>query len=150
MKEHLIFTPGGRIAFVTQLAGNRHDVQGLYSLLRTQFKGFLLADSGYWPRPKMREKLERSGITVMAETHCDWKIKYSRQDEAWLKRNRSSIERRISMFNNQFNAHRTLCRSLKHYIARRLTKALSHNCSRHVNETHGLPLESTLHFKIAA
>src|SRR5207244_144151 len=42
VREHLIYTPEGRIAFIQQIPGNRHDVNGLYALLKTSFKGSLL------------------------------------------------------------------------------------------------------------
>jgi hypothetical protein len=32
-RAHLIFTPNGCIALVLSIAGNRHDVNGLYALL---------------------------------------------------------------------------------------------------------------------
>ncbi len=40
----LIFTPEGRITFVIQIAGNRHDVNGLYVLLKTSFQGHPLKE----------------------------------------------------------------------------------------------------------
>ena len=56
VREHLIYTPQGRIAFVQQIPGNRHDVKGLYALLQTSFKGALLADAGYLPKKKKRAR----------------------------------------------------------------------------------------------
>jgi hypothetical protein len=150
LREHLVFTPGGRIAFVQQIAGNRHDVQGLYALLKTSFKGHLLGDNAYWPKDEMRSRLHKKGVTVTAQTRSNWRFQYPAQQKRWLKRNRSKIERRIGLFDVQFHAGRTLCRSLKHYLARRWTKALAHNCSRHINQSHCFPLESVLHFHLAA
>ena len=58
VREHLFFTLDGRLAFMVQVAGNRHDTQGLYALLKTAFQGALLADNGYWPSREKREELE--------------------------------------------------------------------------------------------
>jgi len=44
VREHLVFTPGGRIAFVLQVPGNRHDVQGLYGLMKTTFRWHLVPE----------------------------------------------------------------------------------------------------------
>jgi len=146
----LVFTPGGRIAFVLQVPGNRHDSQGLYGLLRTTFRGHLLGDNAYWPKPLKRESLAHRGITVAAATRADWKVRNTPQDQALLNRWRGSVERRIGLFDRQFNALRTLCRSRRHYEARRWTKALSHNLSRHLNGKLRRPLESVAHFRLAA
>lgn len=150
VREHLVFTPGGRIAHVEQLPGNRHDVQGLYALLKTTFRGHLIGDNAYWPKEKMRSSLEKKGIRITAESRSNWHFQYSEHDRKWLKKNRSKIERRIGLFDAQFHANRTLCRSRKHYIARRWTKALSHNTSRHINDVKELPSESLQHFRLAA
>lgn len=64
VREHLIFTPEGRIAFVVQIAGNRHDVNGLYALLKTTFEGHLLGDNAYWPKAKKRSKLAARQVTI--------------------------------------------------------------------------------------
>jgi hypothetical protein len=58
LREHLVFTPDGRIAFMLQLEGNRHDVQGLYACFETAFRGCLPADNGYWPKQDKRLELE--------------------------------------------------------------------------------------------
>jgi hypothetical protein len=64
VREHLIFTPGGRIVFVLQVPGNRHDIHGLYALMKTAFRGHLHGNNAYWPRVSKRAALEACGITV--------------------------------------------------------------------------------------
>jgi len=145
-----MITPSGLIAFMVQIAGNRHDVMGLYSLLETSFVGHLLGDNSYWPKPPKRKALQEKGITVTAATREDWHFQHSPEVAAALSKTRYSIERRFSMFNEQFHADRTLCRSPKHYFARRWTKALAHNASRYINAKNGLPHDSVQHFHIAA
>jgi hypothetical protein len=150
VREHLIFTPAGRIAFSLQIPGNRHDTQGLYALLKTSSHGTLLADNGYWPNPTKRDALERHDILVIAESRSNWSFQYPPITTAWLKTLRARVERRIGLFDAQFLATSTRCRSLKHYLARRSTKALAHNTSRHVNTLLHLPKESLAHFHLAA
>lgn len=150
VREHLIFTPNGRIAFIQQIPGNRHDIQGLYALLKTTFAGHLLGDNAYWPKKLKREQLEAKGIQVTAASRSNWKFQYSKPIEKRLRRYRGGVERRIGLFDKQFNAGRTLCRSAHHFEARRWAKALAHNTSRHVNSTHHLPQESVAHFTRAA
>ncbi len=145
-----MFTPGGRIAFVLQVPGNRHDVQGLYGLLKTTFHGHLLGDNAYWPKATRREALVRHGITVTAATRSNWKVRNTAEDKALLKQWRGKVERRIGLFDSQFNAGRTLCRSRRHYEARRWAKVLSHNLSRHLNRKLRRPAESVAHFWLAA
>lgn len=145
-----MFTPGGRIALVLQVPGNRHDSQGLYGLLRTTFQGHLLGDNAYWPKADKRDALTRQGITVAATTRKNWKVKNTPEDEALLKQWRGSVERRIGLFDRQFHAMRTLCRSRRHYEARRWTKVLSHNLSRYVNGKLHRTRESVAHFRLAA
>lgn len=146
----MVFTPGGRIAFVLQVPGNRHDVQGLYGLLKTTFHGHLLGDNAYWPKATRREALVRHGITVTAATRSNWKVRNTAEDKALLKQWRGKVERRIGLFDSQFNAGRTLCRSRRHYEARRWAKVLSHNLSRHLNRKLRRPAESVAHFWLAA
>ena len=146
----MIFTPDGRIAFVQQIPGNRHDVQGLYALLKTNFTGHLLGDNAYWPREKKRSQLERKGITVAAATRSNWKVQNTAKDTALLKRWRGTVERRIGLFDRQFNAGRTLCRSVRHYEARRWAKVMSHNASRYINRESQRPEESLEYLRIAA
>jgi hypothetical protein len=150
VREHPIFTPQGYIASVQQVPGNRHDVQGLYALLKSSFVGHLLGDNAYWPRAEKRDQLARQGITVMAASRSNWHFQYPPRQKAWLKRTRGRVERRIGLFDKQFHADRTLCRSERHYYARRWMKALAHNVSRHVNAAEKLPLESLAHFRLAA
>lgn len=150
MREHLVFTPQGRIAFVVEMPGNRHDVQGLYALLATAFEGHLLGDNAYWPRGSKREELARKGIHVTAESRSNWNFQYPPITKAWIKALRGRVERRIALFDAQFHAGRTHCRSLKHYTARRWAKALAHDCSRHVSTARQLPEESCAHFRLAA
>lgn len=150
MREHLVFTPGGRIAFVLQVPGNRHDVQGLYGLLKTTFRGRLLGDNAYWPKAAKREALTRKGITVTAAARSNWKVQNTAEEKTLLKQWRGKVERRIGLFDRQFNAGRTLCRSRRHYEARRWFKVLSHNLSRYVNRKLRRPRESVSHFQLAA
>jgi len=150
VREHLIFTPTGRIAFVLSMPGNQHDVQGLYALLQTSFKGLLLADNAYWPTEEKRAELKSNGIRVVAETRSNWEFQYKPEDAEWLRETRGRVERCIGLFDAQFNAEKTRCRSAKHYLARRWTKVLSHNCSRHINQKRDLPKESVAHFRLAA
>jgi len=135
---------------MVQIPGNRHDVQGLYQLLETSFEGALLGDNAYWPREEMRVKLAGKRVEVWAESRSNWKFQYPPITRKWLKTLRGRVERRIGLFDSQFNAGRTLCRSSKHYDARRWTKALAHNCSRHINTVRHLPGESCAHFRLAA
>jgi hypothetical protein len=150
VREHLIFTPQGRIAYVLQIPGNRHDVQGLYALLKTSFQGHLLGDNAYWPQVDQRARLEDNGIKVSACTRSNWTYKNPPEIAALLKKWRGRIERRIALFDHQFHAGRTLCRSPRHYEARRWTKALTHNTARHVNDQRHLPKESLAHFRAAS
>ena len=150
VKEHLIFTPGGNIAFVLQMPGNRHDVQGLYALMKTSFTGTLLADSAYWPKERKREKLEEKGIKVLAQTRSNWRFRHPKRISSLIEKERSQIDRRIGLFNAQFNAGRTLCRSPKHHEARRVAKALAHNISRRINKQHRFRKESVAHFHLVA
>lgn len=150
VREHLIFTPGGRIAFLLQLPGNRHDVNGLYGLLKTSFRGRLLGDNAYWPKEKKRHALARQGITITAATRSNWHEQNTAEEQALLKQWRGQVERRIGLFDRQFHADQTLCRSRKHYEARRWAKSLGHNASRHINTELGLPEESLQHFRLAA
>jgi IS5 family transposase len=151
VREHLIVTPHGRVAFVVQVPGNRHDTQGLYALLRSNFQGRLLADNGYWPRQEKREALLKKGIQVTAAARTNGKNAVNTPEEkTLLKKHRSRIERYISLFNQQFHAERTLCRSEKHYRARRWAKALAYNASRHINKALGRPLEALVRMRAAA
>ena len=164
MREHPIFTPQGRIAFVveapgrhvglrpgrTSRPGNRQDVQGRYALLATAFEGRLLGEGACRPRESKREELARKGVHVTAESRSSWSFQYPPITKAWLKALRGRVEGRISLFDAQFHAGRTLCRSEKHYMARRWTKALAHDCSRHVSAVRQLPEESCAHFRLAA
>jgi len=150
IREHLVFTSGGRIAFVLQVPGNRHDVQGLYGLLKTTFRGHLVGDNAYWPKATKRETLARRGITVTAATRSNWKVQNTAEEKTLLRQWRGKVERRIGLFDQQFYAGRTLCRSRRHYEARRWFKVLSHNLSRHLNRKLRRPAESVAHFRLAA
>jgi hypothetical protein len=150
VREHLILTKSGRIAFVQQVAGHRHDVQGLYALLETSFSGTLLGDTAYWPRPDKRQELARHGIQVFADTDRRWRFQHTPQVAALIDEYRHRIERWTSLFNQQFHADRTLCRSVKHYVARRWTKALAYDVSRYINAANRWPLESVQHFHLAS
>ena len=145
--EHLVFTPDGRIAFMLQLEGNRHDVQGLYSFLETSFRGCLLADNGYWPKQDKRVELEEHGIIIIACTRSNQKYRHTQNDAALLKKHRPHVERFIGLFDQQFNATKTRCRSFKNYVARRWTKALAHNASRFINIENDWPINSVTHLR---
>lgn len=146
----MIITPSGLIVFLQQLPGNRHDVQGLYALLKTSFTGTLLGDTAYWPRPDKREQLCCKGIEVLAVPYPQDSYRHPPELAALIDASRHRVDRLIALLNQQFHAHRTLCRSPKHYRARRWTKALAHNVSRYINGTHHWPGESVQHFRLAA
>ena len=133
------------------MAGNRHDTQGLYALLQSTFKGCLLTDNGYWPRAEKRQALKQEGIRVIAQERSHpRKATNTAEEKALLKQWRGRVERHISLFDAQFHAQRTLCRSEKHYRARRCAKALSHNASRHINAALGRPLEALASIRAVA
>ena len=150
VREHLIFTPNGRLAFIQQVPGNRHDVQGLYALLKTSFQGALLGDCAYQPNPTQEAQLRTHGIRMHAAQKSNARQPRPAYLRKWLHDRRGKVERRIGLFDDQFCAQRTLNRSLRHFLARRWTKALAHNCSRHINAARHLPLESVAHFHAAA
>ena len=150
MREHLIVTPQGRIAWLQQVAGNRHDVNGLYALLKTPFRGALLADCAYQPNKNQALRLQAHGIRVHAAQKSNARHPRPKALRNWLHQRRRKIERRIALLDEQFHAGRTLNRSCRHYEARRWTKALAHNAAYHINAAQGLPLESVAHFKAAA
>lgn len=150
VREHLLFTPQGRIACVIQIPGNRHDVNGLYALLKTNFEGHLLGDNAYWPKENKRSRLAKKNITVTAATRSNWHVQNPPEEQALLDAWRGSVERRIGLFGSQFYAGRTLCRSPKHYHARRWFKVFSHNLSRHLNTDLGRPEESLMHYHLAS
>jgi hypothetical protein len=150
VREHLIFTPHGMIACMTQVPGNRHDVQGLYALLYTSFRGRLLGDNAYTPGRKLDGELCEQHIEVVAMTRKDSRQPLPPRTSAFVKLNRGRVERRISLFDQQLHANRTLCRSARHYCARRWFKALSHDVSRYLNPKLQRAPESMLHFRIAA
>lgn len=135
---------------LVQIPGNRHDVQGLYALLNTTFQGHLLGDNAYWPREEMDCALIRRGICMTAKTREGFTFQYPPHFRDELHRERARIERRISLFNVQFHAGRTLNRSAHHYRARRWTKALAHNLTRDINTSLGMPLESIAAFRAVA
>jgi len=142
-----VFTPDGRIVFMLQLEGNRHDVQGLYAFLETSFRGCLLADNGYWPNSDKRAELESNGITVIACTKSNQKYRHTTKNAALLKKHRPHIERFISLFDQQFNATRTQCRNFKNYVARRWSKAMAHNASRFINIENEWSKNSVAHLR---
>jgi hypothetical protein len=150
VREHLIFTSRGYLAFVLSVPGNRHDVNGLYALLKTTFNGTLLGDSAYQPNKTKNEELCTHGIHVQAEQKSNAKQPRPKKLRALIHARRSKIERRIGLFDKQFNAEQTLNRTVRHYNARRWTKALAHNCSRYLNATQHWPAESVAHFHSAA
>jgi hypothetical protein len=150
VREHLIFTPQGRVAFLVAVPGNRHDVIGLYALLKTPFTGALLGDCAYQPNKTKAQELKTHGLRVHAEQRSNAKEPRPEFLRKWIHTRRSQIERRIGLFDKQFHADRTLNRSVRHYHARRWTKALAHNCSRHINLAKQFAFESVAHFNAAA
>lgn len=150
VREHLIVTPGGMLAGLVQLPGNWHDVNGIYALLKTAFKGTLIGDSAYQPNATQRAKLNQQSIWVHAIPKSNAKLPLAPVLVDWLHERRAPIERRIGLFDAQFNAHRTLNRAERHYRARRLTKALAHNISRHINVKNDRPKERVAYLRYAA
>jgi hypothetical protein len=132
-----------------QVAGNRHDVNGLYALLRDSFRGHLVGDNAYWPKEEKRGALAERGVTITAATRSNWAVKSTPEEKALLKQ-RGKIERFIGLLDRQFHAHRTLNRSRRHYEARRWTKAAAHNAARLLNNRLALPAEAYQHFHLAA
>lgn len=150
VREHLIFTPHGMLAGMVQLPGNRHDVQALYALLRTEFRGRLFADNAYTPGAKLDRQLQAREVFVVAQTRKDSRRPLPRRTRLFVHAQRCRVERRIGLFDRQFHAERTLCRSARHYCARRWFKALAHNLSRYMNPQLRYAPERMLHFRIAA
>lgn len=149
VREHAIFSPGGHLLHLVQIAGNRHDVNGLYALLHDSFTGHLIGDNAYWPKAEKRGKLSHNGITITARTRDNWTMENTPEEKELLKQ-RGKIERFIGLFDRQFHAARTLNRSRRHYFARRWCKAAAHNASRLLNHRLELPVESCQHFHMAA
>ncbi|MDR0362803.1 MAG: hypothetical protein LBJ46_09000 [Planctomycetota bacterium] len=130
-----------------QLEGNRHDVQGLYPFLETSIRGCLPADNGYWPKQDKRVELEEHDMTVIACTRSNQKYRYTQSDADLSKKHRPHVERFIGLFDQQFNAARTRCRSFRNYIARRWTKALAHNALRYINKENDWTINSGAHLR---
>lgn len=150
VREHLVFTPTGLIRTVVQIPGNRHDVQGLYALLKSSLRGLVLGDNAYTPRPEKARKLADVGIEVIAAQRSDAVERHPKLVRILLKDWRRRVERRIALFDEQFNASDTLCRSPQHYRARRWMKVLAHNLSRLLNSLNHLKRESVAHYRLAA
>jgi hypothetical protein len=150
VREHLIFTPHGMLALVLQVPGNRHDVHGLHALLRTDFRGTLFGDNAYTPGKKLMPELQAHGIQIIAQTRKDSRTPLPAETRAFVHDKRCRVERRIGLFCRQFAAGRTLCRSQRHYEARRWFKLLCHNLSRHLNPLLGRAPERMLHFRVVA
>jgi len=85
---------------------------------------------------------------VTAATRSNWTLQNSAEEDALLKRWRGQAERRLGLFDQQFHADRTRCRSRRHHGARRWIKVLSHNLSRHLNGHLGRPPELLAHFRL--
>ena len=86
VREHLIFTPQGRIACVLQVAGNRHDINGLYEFLKNSFAAQLIGDNAYWPKASLREELSAQGVTVIAAARSNWKIQNTSAEKKLLQK----------------------------------------------------------------
>ena len=52
-------------------------------------------------------------------TRSNWKAQNTAEEKTLLKQWRGKIERRIGLFESQFSAGRTLCRSRPYYEPRR-------------------------------
>lgn len=150
VREHLIFTPDGMLVLSLQVSGERHDVNGLYALLKTSFSGVLYGDNAYTPRPEKRDELLAQGIRVCAVPKKNAKLPLAPSLDKYLRKKRGAIERFIALYDEQFHAGRTLNRSARHDHARRTFKLLSHNCSRAVNVDIRRPIHSVAHFHAAA
>ena len=138
------------LAGVIHLPGNRHDVHGAYALLKTAFTGVFYADNAYTPKASEREKLLAKGIHICAVPKQNAKLPLAPCLDAYLRKERGVIERFIALYNQQFHAGRTLNRSVRHYLARRAFKLLSHNCSRVTNAALQRSIHSVAHFHAAA
>lgn len=149
VREHLLFTPEGRIACVVQIPGHRHDVNGFYALLKTSFEGHLLGDNASWPEEKKRARLAKKNIIVTADTRSNWYVRNLPEEQALLDEWCGTVEWRIGLFDAQFHAVRTLCRSPKHYYVRGWFKVFSHNLSRHLNNNFRKPEKSVMHYQLA-
>jgi hypothetical protein len=132
------------------MPGNRHDVQGLYALLQTSFRGQLIGDNAYWPQERVDYALTRHGIYMTADTRKGFKYQHPPEFRSELIRLRHRIERYISLFDMQCNAGRTLNRSARHYTARRWTKALATNTAKAVNQLLEYPLSRYSHLHAVA
>jgi hypothetical protein len=130
--------------------GRSHVDPALGEIAGDSFAGHLLGDNAYWPRAERRAQLAEQEITVQAASRSNWRFQYPPAEQAWLKRTRGGVERRIGLFDQQFDAGRTRCRSVTHLWARRWTKALAHNASRQINAALRRPLESVQHLHLAA
>ena len=138
------------LAGVIQLPGNRHDVHGAYALLKTAFTGVFYADNAYTPNAVKREELHARGIKICAVPKQNALMPLAPCLDAYLRKRRGAIERFIALYNQQFNAGRTLNRCARHYLARRAFKLLSHNCSRITNKALNRSIHSVAHFHAAA
>ncbi|MBI4569543.1 MAG: hypothetical protein HY719_14205 [Planctomycetes bacterium] len=70
-----------------------------------------------------------------------------------LKKRRSTIERRIGLFDQPLHARRARAlprRQALHRTPLCQGKALFHNASRHVSAAQSLPVDSMPHFSLAA
>lgn len=145
-----MFTAEGRVATLVQVPGNRHDVNGLYALLKTAFQGTLYADCAYAPNARLSEQLKKAGIRVVPARKKNARLPLAPELAEFQKKRRAPIERRIGLFDDQLNARRTLNRSEPHYRARRWTKALARNTSIHINVQNEWTTEATSHFRAAS
>lgn len=145
-----MFTTGGLIATVAQVQGQRYDLHGLYALMETSFEGTLVGDNGYWTDEDDRRMMFDGGLRVAAFPKSNQHAQYLPITGATLRGVRGRVERRIGLFDRQFHAGRTLNRSRRHYIARRLAKAAAHNSSRRISTAKDLPTDSVEHFRLCA
>lgn len=150
VREHLVYTPHGLIATLTQLSGNRHDSKALYALLETSFRGVLLGDNAYTPHKKLRGELHERGIRVVWQTRDDARESLPSRTKVFVKSSRFRVERFIALFCRQFSGGKTACRNARHYLARRWMKALTHNLSRYLSPKLDRPAQSVQHFNLSA
>jgi hypothetical protein len=98
----------------------------------------------------MDQKLRAKSVHVQAARKSNARTPRPEAVRKWMHRNRAPVERRIGLFDQRFCAERTRNRSLRRYPARRWTKALAHNASRHTSQDCGFYPESLAHFHAIA
>ncbi|MCX7935055.1 MAG: transposase [Planctomycetota bacterium] len=146
VREHLIVSLQGHILYLVEVPGNRHDVNGLYALMRESFRGHLIiADNAYWPKQEKRAALAAQGITSL--TH----VTTGTSNLPWKKKNNLNfVGKSKEISASSINSSNAQNRNPQHYLARRWTKAVAYNATRLLNHRFHFPSESYLHFHLAA